>query len=201
MITGDIMRISDGAKEMNTVILDNTGSGYEVVDTWTTINGQWYVTDNQFSIPQWAIDEYAIAGELGGAHHLFVRVLNKEGEVDFNSIVSYRNNTLSDERKIQEKDGFANIPVYNSFHPEYGENGGWESAPVVPGNTKYLVQGGGLPNNHHVSLFTVYRPKSTGNGNGNGNGTDSRMEVWLPTSKTTVVVHTNGHDFKMEVTK
>jgi hypothetical protein len=196
------MRVSDGAKEMNVEVSQFFGD-YEVVDVWTTVDGQWYVSQSPYSIPQWAVDEYAIAGELGGAHHLFVRILKADGEVDFDATVAYKNNTLMDTRKIQRKDGFANIPVYNVFYPDQGQNGGWESGPVVPGNTQFGVKGGGLPYGLHVALFAVYRPKKSngGNGNGNGNGGEHRMEVWLPHSNTIVELHTNGHDFKIEVTK
>jgi len=195
------MRISDGAREMNVRVTEYLGATYEVVDIFTTMDGQWYVSDSEFSIPQWAIDEYAIAGELGGAHHFYVRILNKEGEVDLGATVAYNSNGLQTTKKIEPKDGFANLDVYNVFYPDQGETGGWESAAVIPGNTKYLVQGGGLPYGLHVSLFAVYKPKDASNGNGNGNGNGHDMEVWIPMSNTTVHVHTNGHDFNMEVTE
>jgi hypothetical protein len=196
------MRISDGAKEMNVVVNQFFGD-YEVVDVWTTVDGKWYVTDNPYSIPQWAVDEYAIAGELGGAHHLFVRVLKEDGEVDLGATIAYKNNALMDTRNIQTKDGFANIPVFNIVYPDQGQNGGWQTGPVAPGNTQYGVTGGGLPYGLHVSLFSVYKTKSGNNGNGNNgnNGNSHDMEVWIPMSNTTVHLHTNGHDFKMEVTK
>ena len=75
------MRISQGVKEMNVEVRETFGD-YEVVDVWTTIDGKWYTSDSPYSIPQWAIEEYAIAGELGGAHHLFVRLLTESGDVD-----------------------------------------------------------------------------------------------------------------------
>jgi hypothetical protein len=197
MITGGIMRISNGANEMNVVINEN-GKHYEVVDVWTTIDGQWYVSESKWSIPQWAVDEYAVAGELGGAHHFFVRILDKEGLVDFDATVAYQNSGYYDDRKIQAKDGFANIPYYNVFYPDQGQSGGWEVGPVLSGGPEYLVQCGGLPYGLHVTTFAVLKPK-TGNGNGNGEG--HRVEVWLPVNNTTIELHTNGHDFKMEVTE
>ena len=193
------MRISQGAREMN-VVINESGEHYEVVDVFTTQDGEWYTSDKKFSVTQWAVDQYAIANELGGAHHWFVRILNKEGLVDLGATVAYQNGSYYDDRRIQEKDGFANIPYYNNFYPDQGRNGGWSVGPVLPGEPDYLVQGGGLPYNLHVATFAVLRPKTNG-GNGNGNGDEHRIEVWLPSSTTVVELHTNGHDFKMEVTK
>lgn len=198
------MRISNGVKEINAVVKEVFGD-YETVDVWTTFNGQWYVSDSPYSIPKWAVDEYAIANELGGAHHLFVRILKKDGSVDLDAAVAYKNNTLLDTRKTQARDGFANIPVYNVFYPDQGANGGWETAPVVPGNTQFGVLGGGLPYGLHVSLFTVYRPKEQNGGNGgnggNGNGGDVyHKEIWLP-KKTVIDLHTNGFEFTLKVDK
>ena len=193
------MRFSDGARAMN-VEINEDGEHYEVVDVWTTIDGQWYVSNSEWSIPQWAVDQYAIAGELGGAHHFFVRILHNNGVIDFDATVAYKNGSFYDDREIQEKDGFANIPYYNNFYPDQGQNGGWSVGPVLSGGPDYLVQGGGLPYNLHVATFAVLRPKTNG-GNGNGNGNGTVIEVNIAQPNTVLQLHTNGHDFKMEVTE
>jgi hypothetical protein len=182
------------------VEINEDGEHYEVVDVWTTIDGQWYVSDNKWSIPQWAVNEYAIASELGGANHWFVRILDREGLIDFGATVAYKNGGYYDDRRIQEKDGFANIPYSNNFYPDQGRNGGWSVGPVLLGKPDYLVQGGGLPYSLHVATFAVLRPKTNG-GNGNGNGNGYIVEVNIAQPNTVVNIHTRGNDFKMEVTE
>ena len=148
------MRISQGAKDMNIEILDVPGSEYHVKDVWTTRDGEWYTSGKEFSIPQWAIDEYHTPGELGGATNMFVTVLNEDGFIDYTKVIEYKNTTVYDKREIQERDGFANIPVFNSFRPDLGQNGGWQTGIEGVG---YGTKGGGLPYNYHVSLFVVYQ--------------------------------------------
>ena len=190
------MRISDGAKAMNVVILNPPGSAYEVKDVWTTVLGKWYASNDPYSVPKWAIDEYAIAGELGGGEHLYVRVLDEFGNVDLKHVVVFKNTTVMETKSPKPQDGFANMPVWNVFFPDKGENGNWETGIVT--DDKFLVQGGGLPYGLHVSLFVVYQKKSSGNGNGNG---EHHMQVSIDANNTTVHVHTNGHEFNMEITK
>lgn len=193
------MRISDGVKAINASVLPPVGD-YVLLDAWTTIDGQWYVSNSPYSIPQWAVEQYAIGGELGGAHHLYVRVVDETGTVDMGREIAFRNNELRESRAIQHKDGFANLPVWNVFYPDQGQNGGWETGVVVPGNTTFGLQGGGLPYALHVSLFAVYQKKSSGNGNGNGNG-EHHMQVSIDAKNTTIHIRTNGNDFNMEVQK
>lgn len=194
------MRIGDGVRAINAELLHSDGD-YILVDAWTTIDGQWYVSGSPYSVPQWAVDDYAIAGELGGNQHLYVRVLDENGHVNLNASVVFKNNDMVQTREVERKDGFANLPVWNIFYPDQGQNGGWETGVVVPENTAFGLQGGGLPYALHVSLFTVYQKKIPNGGNGNGNGSgENHMEVTVPRKNTTIHIHTNGHDFNMEVT-
>ena len=194
------MRIGDGVRAINAELLYSDGD-YILVDAWTTIDGQWYVSDSPYSVPKWAVEDYAIAGELGGSQHLYVRVLDENGHVDFNAFVVFRNNGTLETRGVERKSGFANLPVWNVFYPDQGQNGGWETGVVVPGDTEFGLQGGGLPYALHVSLFAVYQKKSPGNGNGNGGGNgNGEYTITIPHDGTTVRIHTNGHDFNMEVT-
>lgn len=201
------MRIADGVKEINAEFLLPSGD-YPLLDAWTTVDGQWHESDSPYSIEDWVVKKYAIPGELGGGQHLYVRVVDENGLVDMDAEVAFKNKGILETRKAEHKDGFANIPVWNVFYPDQGQNGGWETGVMklgengvpIPGETVYGLRGGGLPYALHVSLFAVYQRKSSGNGNGDGDG-ENTMVVTIPHDDTIIRVYTNGHNFNMEVLK
>ena len=85
-----IRRISPWAEENNIYIKelgesplpDDAETVYLLKDVFTTINGSWEVTDERWSVPQWARDDYLAAefDDAGGDHHLFAAVLGEDGE-------------------------------------------------------------------------------------------------------------------------
>lgn len=143
-------------------------SGYVLKNMFTTLNGSWEVGsqgNSVYAIPGWARNIYLrpwgaddYFDDAGADHHILVRVEDADGKVLKRSIkfaTSDGQNSMV--RNTGEKrSGWTNLPVYNSFSPERGENGGWEVSvnATMPSET---VVCGGLPGNLHVSTFLVFR--------------------------------------------
>ena len=169
-------RISPWAEENNiyieglgrSPIPDDAETVYLLKDVFTTINGSWEVTDERWSVPQWARDDYLTAefDDAGGDHHLFAAVLGEDGEfMRLKEIIYWSdgfenvNNPAYDGyvyRETKEHSGWINIPIFtgSSYVPERGESGPWCWMPTGGSET---ICGGGLPSNHHVSTFAVWQ--------------------------------------------
>jgi hypothetical protein len=139
---------------------------YILKDVFTTINGSWEPSDHPFSIPQWARDAYLrpagapdIFDDAGGDHHLFARVEDAQGRplgvpVRYWSI----DGSHMDIRRTDEKaSGWANLPIWASFAPARGERGPWLYAPAHGPLPCMWIDGAGLPDKQHVSLFAVWQ--------------------------------------------
>ncbi len=169
-------RISPWAEENNiyieelgrSPIPDDAETVYLLKDVFTTINGSWEVTDERWSVPQWARDDYLTAefDDAGGDHHLFAAVLGEDGEfMRLKQIIYWSdgfenvNNPAYDGyvyRETKAHSGWINIPIFSgsSYVPERGESGPWCWMPTAGSET---ICGGGLPSNHHVSTFAVWQ--------------------------------------------
>jgi hypothetical protein len=189
--------ISQGVKNANLQVLNPPNAKYQVKDVWTTIDGKWYTSDSPYSIPQWAIDDYAVPNELGGAQNLYVRVLDKNGNPDFSKRVHWQAFGSNDaSRQMNPKYAFADIPVWSIYYPDQGQTGGWQHG--VDGT--YYLEGGGLPYGNHMSVFLVLEPKNSMQPPPIPplppiDPDAHSIDVWLPHSKTTVHVHRNGYEF------
>jgi hypothetical protein len=201
-----LLRIGKGAKACNVEILETPANAkWQVKDVFTTIHGHWYFENHEeYGIPTWAIDDYHQPGELGGSNHLNVRIQDKNGKAILDHDVTWQNSGANrTSRPPNPKTGWADIPIFNNFKPEFGENGGWEHGTL---HDYYYVKLGGLPNNNHMSTFVVLEPK-TGivtpppppppPGDPPDPPSGHTIEVWLPTSDTTILVHRNGHEFTL----
>lgn len=169
-------RISPWATE-NNIYIEELGRSpipgdaetvYLLKDVFTTINGSWEVTDERWSIPQWARDAYLTAefDDAGGDHHLFAAVLGEDGKfMRLKEIVYWSdgfesvNDPAYDDyvfRETKEHSGWINIPIFSgsSYAPELGESGPWCWMPTAGSET---ICGGGLPSNRHVSTFAVWQ--------------------------------------------
>jgi hypothetical protein len=146
---------------------------YLLKDVFTTINGSWEVTDERWSVPQWARETYLkpfgaddYFDDAGADRHLFAAVIGLDGELLRLKEVIYWsdgfenvNNPEYDGyvfRETKEKSGWINIPIGpgSSYVPERGESGPWCWMPTGGSET---ICGGGLPSNHHVSTFAVWQ--------------------------------------------
>jgi len=122
---------------------------YELIAAWITESGNW---DN---VPSWA--KQWQQDTLGGDHHVFGRVEREDGSVidgeSFFLVWPYPSFTQGDSRQA-EPDGWANLPLG-------GQN--WNPADGR-GPYDWFVGGGdkisaGMPLNHHVSIFAVWRER------------------------------------------
>ncbi|MFN8493148.1 MAG: hypothetical protein U0350_36430 [Caldilineaceae bacterium] len=148
---------SAGASRLKLVLPVQAGAArYALHAIFTTSNGQWYPSDNPFSIEQWAIDQWGKASfmERGAATHILVRVENQDGTAA-PATVFFRNGDSSFSLGTANKpSGWQNMPIYDSYNPGNGEHGGWA---VFLDGADLGVKGIGLPYNWHVSTFIVFR--------------------------------------------
>ena len=174
-------RISPWATENNIQIRElwespvpeNAEYVYLLKDVFTTINGSWEVTDDRWSVPQWARDAYLkpfgaddYFDDAGADHHLFAAVIGLDGELMRLKEVIYWSDGFENVndpayegyvyRATKERSGWINIPIGpgSSYVPERGESGPWCWMPTEGSAT---LCGGGLPSNHHVSTFAVWQ--------------------------------------------
>ena len=143
--------------------------GYVLAEMFTTKDGSWELKSfGAYTIPRWARDAYLkpwgapdYFDAAGGDHHIFVRVVDEDGNVLKRNII-YR---TSDGQHTMIEDtgakasGWTNLPIYNSFSTLKGENGGWEVS-VNQSMAGEVFVGGGLPYNEHVSTFLVFQRRS-----------------------------------------
>ena len=118
---------------------------YRLHAAWMTANGSW--DDAPTWARQWQKDT------LGGDHHAFGRVEDSRGTAiteTFGLVWPGGGDT-----RTPESDGWANIPMAGqNWNPDNG-----------PGPYTWFAYSGdklhglGMPNNHHVSFFAVWRPK------------------------------------------
>ncbi len=174
------MRISDWAQKFNLSIKrceerpDNPQGEiiYRVQDIFTTLLGSWDPSTGYGAIPQWARDAYLkpwgaedYLDEAGADHSLFALVLDLDGKpVKDGILIRYWSDgfdKLGDAGYTsylrlapKPRSGWANIDIWNSFNPENHEQGAWS---WCPDGASDVVVGGGMPKNHHVSTFVVWR--------------------------------------------
>jgi hypothetical protein len=164
-------------------------TAFLVKDIFTTRNGSWEPDDQPGSVPVWARDAYLTAvgapnhfDDAGGDHHLFAAVIGLDGRLlRAQEIIFWSDGfeMLADaeyegfvRRTTKERSGWANIITGpgSSFVPERGESGPWCWAPAGKAE---VVCGGGLPANHHISMFIVWQEvklSSPGAGSGDDTG-------------------------------
>lgn len=139
---------------------------YYIVDVFTTFNGSWEPADGPLSVPQWARDSYLrplgapdYFDDAGGDHHLFARVEDADGKPVATEVGFMSTDQVVMRSTGEKKSGWANIPIWSSYHPARGEKGSWSWAPE---SAAERIVGGGLPYNRHVSTFVVWRESRTG---------------------------------------
>lgn len=127
------------------VTVQRRDGDYELIAGWHTENGNW---DN---VPTWA--KRWQDDTLGGDHHVFGRCENDSGHAILNSFGIIWPG--GGDQRTSEANGWANIPMA-------GQN--WNPANG-PGPYEWFAFGGdkvrglGMPHNHHVSYFFVWREK------------------------------------------
>lgn len=138
-------------------------SAYELIRLFTTQSGRWDSTGMAYDLPHWARDAYLKSihhpqhfDDAGGDHHLFARVEDEQGNPIPTKIRFWSRDGQHIECKStgDKKSGWASIPIWASFNPERGERGPWLWGPD---GALAVADGGGLPNNLHVSSFAVWR--------------------------------------------
>ena len=174
------MRLSDWAQKFNLAVKrceerpDHPQGDivYRVKDVFTTLLGSWDPSSNYGAIPQWARDAYLkpwgaddYFDEGGADHNLFALVLGLDGQPVKAGIqvrywpdgfaklgdAGYSGYVLIDPKP---RSGWVGIDIWSSFSPERGEQGAW---CWCPDGASDVAVGGGMPNNHHVSIFVVWQ--------------------------------------------
>jgi hypothetical protein len=145
--------------------LPGAAHAYELRHLFTTQNGSWDPSGRPYDVPDWARLAYLKApndpqyfDDAGGDHHLFARVEDEQGNPLPTPIRFWSRDGQHIESKstADKKSGWANIPIWSSFSPDRAEQGPWLWGP--DGALAVAVaDGGGLPNNEHVSSFAVWR--------------------------------------------
>ena len=136
---------------------------YELRHLFTTQQGSWDPAGRPYDVPDWARSAYLKPGnapdyfdDAGGDHHLFARVEDEAGTPIPATIRFWSRDGLHIDSKStgDKKSGWANIPIWSTFNPDRGERGAWLWGPD---GALAVADGGGLPNNEHVSSFAVWR--------------------------------------------
>jgi hypothetical protein len=161
-----------------------TGNKFVVKDLFTTLDGLWDQgkVGQPGCIPQWAIDDYAIPNELGGATHCFVRVEGLDGKPvlatqfaywtdgGYARLAQYDGKTqppwliLQGADKINPKTGWFNFDMNHTgwpFNPDTGAHG--PCCVIKTPGLSAVVTGIGLPKSAHISTFVVFKevPRDT----------------------------------------
>jgi hypothetical protein len=153
---------------------------YRVKDLFTTRDGSWEPRPGHMgAVPQWARDAYLRPwsapdrfDDAGGDHHLFARVLDLNGKpVTDQDLVLYWSDgfhRLGDANyrgyarmTPKQHSGWANLVMSggSSYVPERNEHGPWCWCPRGAAD---VVVGGGMPANHHISIFAVWQAEQRG---------------------------------------
>lgn len=133
---------------------------WRLTDLWTTVNGSWEPSTSVYSVPAWAISEFASVFPMtGGDHNIYAIMLARNGE---NVVLPVRDQKMKFWHnhgvfvKEPKASGYFEQDIFGSFNPDDpAQRGGWSVAPSHP--VADMVNGMGLPLNHHVSLFCVWR--------------------------------------------
>lgn len=144
------MRISEGARRLNLNIADKGAGNYELVELFTTQDGQWEPSGKPFSVPQWALSYLPGFSSAGAATHAFVRVEDEQRK-PLKTIVRFGSVPVATASKPEM---WAIQQVSGSYKPDLGEHG---AMTIDFAEAKHKIEGVGLPWNNHVSLFAVYR--------------------------------------------
>lgn len=130
---------------------------YRLTDLFTTLFGSWEMGTSEYSIPEWARNDFmSIFPMAGGDHNIYCVLLDANDRVIKVATFDVRH---GGEAFVvaTKRDGFAEKDVYGSFNPDdLNQSGGW-SARVAGPTDSDLMTGFGLPMNQHVSLFCVWR--------------------------------------------
>lgn len=136
---------------------------YALRHLFTTQTGSWDPSGRPYDVPDWARSAYLRVpnhpqyfDDAGGDHHLFARVEDEQGN-PIPTVIRFwsRDGQHIDSKSTgDKKSGWANIPIWSTFNPARGERGPWLWGPT---NALAVADGGGLPNNEHVSSFAVWR--------------------------------------------
>ncbi len=162
------VKMSNGAHKLGLQVRTvPSGGQYCLVAIFTTHNGSWEPSNSVYGIEPWARQQYLrpmgapdYFDDAGGDHHLFARVIDETGaplavdvlfwhkEMDGKPVDPAVRNT-GDKKSL-----WTNLPIWDSFNPEHKPRGDWRWGPV---GAAEVVDGGGLPLNHHVSVFAVWQ--------------------------------------------
>jgi hypothetical protein len=162
------------AKETSDAGLWATGETQFVIkDVFTTLNGLWNLSNQgqPGCIPTWALADYAIPNELGGATHLFAKLLGLDCKPamqaqfalwsdGYDKLASWDGKSKPTWMTIQPVNspgGWSNVVLYHSsgYAYERGEHGPW-CVCKMPGLSD-VVTGLGLPDSWHISTFMVFQ--------------------------------------------
>ena len=183
---GVTLRVSDAQMALNTKLHGIQERGdyastalqgdvvYMIQDVFTTRNGSWEPTGESLSVPQWARNDYLKPfgaadwfDDAGADHHIFGAVIGLDGNlIREQEIVFWSDgfDKLGDSnydgfvsQQTKSGSGWTNLPMGpgSNFVPERGESGPWSWMPG--GAMAEVFSGGGLPANHHISTFVVWR--------------------------------------------
>lgn len=145
--------ISDGAKRLNLNISAYTAGRYDLVAMFTTQDGEWDISDKPYSVPLWARRYLTGFSSAGAATHAFARVESADG-VPIAAPIRYWCDGVMDIVTTDSKpELWANHAINGSYNPA-NEHGPWSMQPI---DGCVTLSGIGLPYNHHVSLFTIWR--------------------------------------------
>jgi len=163
--------------DVNLDAMDERASVWVLKDVWTTLDGSWKSnTDDQrpfiWQAPRWASEDYLLPSghpcyfdDAGGDHHVFgaclpigfegsnvdCQLLKGAGFI-FNTWQDDKNTTMVE---AKDKSGWANIIMFASSNYSPDQTiGPWEWAKFGASD---IIQGAGMPWNHHVSWFAVWQ--------------------------------------------
>ena len=165
------IRMSAGARRLNLIPRTTPQGGiYHLIELFTTHNGSWEPSSGAYGIEQWARDKYLRSpsapdyfDDAGGDHHLFARVVDENGAPLAVNVLFWSKEISGKPidpviRSTGDKKSlWANIPIWDSYDPAFKERGDWRWGPV---GAAEAVDGGGLPLNHHVSVFAVWQRRA-----------------------------------------
>lgn len=159
--------------QLNVTVEQNPAARYQLMAAFITVNGSWD------DVPDWArVYDVPSFPERGGDHHVFGLCLDAQGNVLYQKgfVLSWPDGAAG---ATPEASGWANLPIYGgAYYPDQGQSGPYRWA-TLNGNE---LRGIGMPYNHHVSFFAVWREQAAGTATPTPTATPSPTPSPTPTA-------------------
>jgi hypothetical protein len=149
---------------------------YDLIDVFTTVDGTWDPSDKVGSIPVWARNSYLrslsdpyYCGDLGGATHMFILVLDQHGVPAEGTQTIYWSSGLGSLPPRKDDSYVYRSTGHHGWSNCYMEHHGSGYTPpnrgpwcMAPSGVADVLEYVGLPYSWHISTFGVWKARPAG---------------------------------------